>query len=529
MRTALQRAALASVLAVAAPGGRRAFRAAAATSGSSLMRQVRLSALLVVALIVCVLVGGGVAGGATVVVITAPADGSTQMIGYDGPVSVDLSGGDLGSYVVTVTGPGGYLWQASVDYDGSQPLQSWTITPLSASGSYTVSVQAPDSTVAASSSFTVPADGATVISPASGAIFHAPYSGPVRVHWNSVSNPAGSYSVRAYRDGALWATLCSFTGSVVTGQTTSCAHAFPPGSSYEIRIINDSTSVTFSQGTTFGVGERPLTVASAVKPAAFYPLERDGYRDTVRFSARPNMTSRVSVVVRNRLGRVMRRARLGRVVHRHRVSWRWDGRTSSGRRVKPGVFAIYAVARGHGQRVTSPARLATVRRLPLRVSLRANRHSFKAPTHAVTLAFKTSLRARATLRIVSGRGRVVRIVSLGRVRAKRWHRWRWHGTGSSGRAVRAGRYQVRVTATRPGQRVISRGLQIRVRRASGGGGRGCTPGYSPCLVSHGGADYDCYGRGGNGPYYTAPGVVYAVTGSDPYDLDRDGNGRGCES
>lgn len=41
-----------------------------------------------------------------------------------------------------------------------------------------------------------------------------------------------------------------------------------------------------------------------------------------------------------------------------------------------------------------------------------------------------------------------------------------------------------------------------------GGGGSCTPGYSPCLVHHGGADYDCYGGRGNGPYYTQPGVTY---------------------
>ncbi len=61
-----------------------------------------------------------------------------------------------------------------------------------------------------------------------------------------------------------------------------------------------------------------------------------------------------------------------------------------------------------------------------------------------------------------------------------------------------------------------------------GGGGNCTPGYSPCLVYHGGADYDCAGGSGNGPYYTAPGVTYHVTGSDPYGLDANHNGLGCE-
>lgn len=63
---------------------------------------------------------------------------------------------------------------------------------------------------------------------------------------------------------------------------------------------------------------------------------------------------------------------------------------------------------------------------------------------------------------------------------------------------------------------------------SGGAGAGCTAGYAPCLPDHGGADYDCGGGSGNGPYYTAIGATYTVTGSDPYGLDADGDGYGCE-
>jgi hypothetical protein len=50
----------------------------------------------------------------------------------------------------------------------------------------------------------------------------------------------------------------------------------------------------------------------------------------------------------------------------------------------------------------------------------------------------------------------------------------------------------------------------------------CTPGYSPCLPPA--PDYDCSGGSGNGPKYT--GLV-RVTGSDPYELDADGDGWGC--
>lgn len=47
------------------------------------------------------------------------------------------------------------------------------------------------------------------------------------------------------------------------------------------------------------------------------------------------------------------------------------------------------------------------------------------------------------------------------------------------------------------------------------------------LGHHIGADYDCSGGGGNGPYYTAPGVTYRVTGSDPYRLDANHDSYAC--
>jgi hypothetical protein len=52
----------------------------------------------------------------------------------------------------------------------------------------------------------------------------------------------------------------------------------------------------------------------------------------------------------------------------------------------------------------------------------------------------------------------------------------------------------------------------------------CTPGYSPCIPP--GPDVDCAGGTGDGPRYVQGPVI--VTGSDPYGLDRDGDGVGCE-
>lgn len=52
----------------------------------------------------------------------------------------------------------------------------------------------------------------------------------------------------------------------------------------------------------------------------------------------------------------------------------------------------------------------------------------------------------------------------------------------------------------------------------------CHSGYSGCLRSDA-SDYDCEGGSGDGPYYTGKVKVY---GSDPFRLDRDGDGWGCE-
>lgn len=53
----------------------------------------------------------------------------------------------------------------------------------------------------------------------------------------------------------------------------------------------------------------------------------------------------------------------------------------------------------------------------------------------------------------------------------------------------------------------------------------CHPSYSGCLKMNAG-DYDCASGSGNGPNYTGKVEVY---GSDPFDLDRDNDGWGCEN
>ncbi|GAB3866482.1 hypothetical protein GCM10028801_38790 [Nocardioides maradonensis] len=77
------------------------------------------------------------------------------------------------------------------------------------------------------------------------------------------------------------------------------------------------------------------------------------------------------------------------------------------------------------------------------------------------------------------------------------------------------------TSVRPGARVT---IVVAHVHAPAVVQTSCTPGYSPCLPPA--SDYDCAGGSGNGPEYVYQ--TETVTGSDPYDLDADGDGYGCE-
>lgn len=63
-------------------------------------------------------------------------------------------------------------------------------------------------------------------------------------------------------------------------------------------------------------------------------------------------------------------------------------------------------------------------------------------------------------------------------------------------------------------------------RATAAAKKKCHPNYKGRCLKRTATDYDCAGGSGNGPYYVRGPV--RVVGADPFDLDRDGDGIGCD-
>jgi beta-lactam-binding protein with PASTA domain len=57
--------------------------------------------------------------------------------------------------------------------------------------------------------------------------------------------------------------------------------------------------------------------------------------------------------------------------------------------------------------------------------------------------------------------------------------------------------------------------------------RSCDPSYPDVCLDPNASDYDCAGGSGNGPRYVEGPI--RVRPPDPFDLDREGDGWGCES
>jgi flagellar hook assembly protein FlgD len=370
------------------------------------------------------------------------------------------------------------------------------------------------------------ASTATIVSPADGSHVSVGFTGPISLSFDVDLTP-GTFTVTVAGP--------SYTNSqqiIVNEPGTVGGLTMPPADNPGAYTIEVDEGVTAIATSAFTVDPVPVVQVSAtsVSPLIFLPYERDGVRDTTTGQFTLNIQANATVRVRNRVGRVVRHRALGTLVAGTHA-WKWGGKNDSGHLVKPGRFTITFSARANG--ITDAGHPRAVR---TQIGLHLTKSSV-APVDfypikrdgyrdATIFSFTTDRRSNDRLEVKNSSGRVIRHVSLGYKGAGRHHA-SWRGTNDSGGKVSPGTYRIRIVAKTAFQTKNSHWLKVRVHK--GPTTRSCTPGYSPCLVYHGGQDYDCAGGTGNGPWYTKPGVVYRVTGSDPYDLDGNNNGLGCES
>jgi hypothetical protein len=105
------------------------------------------------------------------------------------------------------------------------------------------------------------------------------------------------------------------------------------------------------------------------------------------------------------------------------------------------------------------------------------------------------------------------------------------GKDGNNRAVNHLLRQIKITESAPGVYKVTvrddglrRWLSLLGHPSLGSGAsRNCGPRL--LALPSPASDYDCRGGSGNGPKFTGP---VRVTGSDPYHLDRDHDGTGCE-
>jgi flagellar hook assembly protein FlgD len=374
------------------------------------------------------------------------------------------------------------------------------------------------------------ASTATIVSPADGSHVLVGFTGPISLNFDTDLTP-GTFTVTV--TGPSYANSQPITVNEPGIVDVTIPTADNPGA-YAIEVDEGVTAIATSS---FTVDPVPVVQVSAtsVSPSIFLPYERDGVRDSTTGQFTLNTQAHAVVRVRNHVGRVVRRQPLG-TLQAGTHAWKWGGKNDSGHLVKPGRFTITFSARANGITDAGPSRAVRAE-----IGLHLTKSSV-APVNfypikrdgyrdATIFSYTTNRRSNDQLEVKNSSGRIIRHHSLGYKRAGR-HRVSWRGTNDSGNKVPPGTYRIRVIAKTAFQTKNSHWLEVRVHKGDGtttGPTPTCTSGYSPCLIYHNGADYDCAGGGGNGPYYTKPGVVYHVTGSDPYGLDANHNGLGCES
>jgi flagellar hook assembly protein FlgD len=298
-------------------------------------------------------------------VISAPQAGSSVTSGWTGPITVDFSNAPVDTYDADLSCGTSYKWH-TFQYAGTteDALQTWVLgSALTGPKDCELDVLGENSGAEAISDFTVQPPPLVVdealVSPTS--FYGYPDTTTMSYRLNSTATVtarvynSGGGVVRKTLLGTKYAGRHSWKWN---GKRNDGTKVDPGKFRINITAVADRTRSVNGWVT---VAVRPLVLDNAsVSRSTFYPLVRDGYRDTTTMHYRLNRAASITVQVRNSAGRVVRRAGLGiRSGGRH--LWAWNGRKNDGTKVGTGTYRIQITADADGLRrsVTEKVTVAT--------------------------------------------------------------------------------------------------------------------------------------------------------------------------
>jgi hypothetical protein len=177
------------------------------------------------------------------------------------------------------------------------------------------------------------------------------------VQWGADVDTTHEYAIRVENnDPSQSGQYCAWDpGQLAPGDTTGCGANLGTPGTWTLFAWDKSDAATLAQVAitvvcppgyeetpTDCIYHAPMEAESAeASPLVFYPLVRDGYRDTTRFSFGFSAPGSVRIDVRNSSGRVIRRVPLGTL---QAGSWRWNGRNNGGHKVSTGYYRMRAVS-----------------------------------------------------------------------------------------------------------------------------------------------------------------------------------------
>jgi hypothetical protein len=224
----------------------------------------------------------------------------------------------------------------------------YAINPLTAPGTYTITAGRTDGSEQTSVQVTVPAppvpNSADIVAPADNAFVLSGWSGPIRVRWDSISDPEATYVVRIESTD-----VCSFVGSDLSpGAITSCTLPSAPGlGTWSIFVVAiGSGGEEIIDVSSVNVEPHLARPGVSISPARFYPYVRDGFRDRARIAFSLNKQAYTTITIRTLRGRTVRRVVLGWV---NSSSWSWNGRNARGARVAVGRYRVTVSVRARGE------------------------------------------------------------------------------------------------------------------------------------------------------------------------------------